>query len=417
MITGWTRGALVRVFTILIFQTAALHAEDGLQKAPSPQPAPGAGIAPRKTLPDMSGLQSQALLRAIDKILKRAASEREAAKSLPERDKFLLPPVWTETREEREASVRELLDSALGIVTDAPVLQLQSEIEKHRNKIASDKDRIATLREKRLAAPESGLMPGLFTDTQGSIDKAILALQDDIKSRESDIVRIKQDIAKALTAAGIELSKDQLDLLLDSVLGSDLLKLVTAFEVSKVADQRLAALVQQSSEDLKAARRYFAMHAALYAMLVEAQELLIDKIDNAYLLRLDEISGNIARTNAQTRELLQGQTRDDQRRILEANLKAQETSQTVSAFYRNYLKNQRRLLAEARNKTILDLRVADNTYETVEESFQLKALMDEAKTSFDALHRLEAPGFEQIFRNENLKREFENLTQKLGPSS
>ncbi len=43
--------------------------------------------------------------------------------------------------------------------------------------------------------------------------------------------------------------------------------------------------------------------------------------------------------------------------------------------------------------------------------------MDDAKTSFDALHRLEAPGFEQIFRNENLKREFENLTQKLGPSS
>ncbi len=417
MIARWTRRALVRVFTILIFQTAALHAENALQKPSLPQPAQGAGIAPGRILPDMSGLQSQALQRALDKILKRAASEREAAKSLPERDKFLLPPVWTETREEREASVRELLDSALGIVTDAPVLQLQSEIEKHRAKIASAKDRIATLREKRLAAPQSGLMPGLFTDTQGSIDKAILVLQDDIKSRELDIIRIKQDIAKALTAAGIELSKDQLDLLLDSVLGSDLLKLVTAFEVSKVADQRLAALVQQSNEDLKAARRYFAMHAALYAMLVEAQELLIDKIDNAYLLRLDGIAGNIARTNAQTRELLQGQTRDDQRRILEANLKAQETSQTVSAFYRNYLKNQRRLLAEARNKTILDLRVADNTYETVEESFQLKALMDEAKTSFDALHRLEAPGFEQIFRNENLKREFENLTQKLGPSS
>src|SRR5208337_4607920 len=184
-------------------------------------------------------------------------------------------------------------------------------------------------------------MPGILTDTQGSIDKTIATLQDDMKSREADIARIKQDIGKSLTAAGIGLSNDQLDLLLDSVLGSDLLKLVTAFEVAKIADQRLATLVKQSGEDLKAARRYFAMHAALFAMLVEAQELLIDKIDHVYLTRLDGILANIAKTGAQTRQLLQSPLREDQRRVLDANLKAQEVSQKVSAFYREYLQTQR----------------------------------------------------------------------------
>ncbi len=43
--------------------------------------------------------------------------------------------------------------------------------------------------------------------------------------------------------------------------------------------------------------------------------------------------------------------------------------------------------------------------------------MDEARTSFEIVQKLDPPGFEQIFRNENLRREFENLTQKLGPSS
>jgi len=89
----------------------------------------------------------------------------------------------------------------------------------------------------------------------------------------------------------------------------------------------------------------------------------------------------------------------------------------VSAGYRDYLLHQWRLLAQTREKTLFDLRVADNTYETVEASFQLKSLMDEARTSFESLQKLDAPGFEQIFRNENLRREFENLTQKLGPSS
>lgn len=411
-----TRSVLQLILIAAVLQPVMLKAQDAPPKVVQTEP-PESAVKQSRPPVDTRGLQSQALLLAIDKILRRAAGEREAAKTLPERDKFLFPPIWTETREEREANVRELLDSALEIVTDAPILKLQAEIAKDRERIAAAKDRIASLRERRLEAPQTGLFPGILTNTQDSIDKTIAALRDDIKGHEADIGRIKQDIAKALNAAGIELSKDQLDLLLDSVLGSDLLKLVTAFEVSKVADQRLAALVKQSNEDLKAARRYFAMHAALYAMLVEAQELLIDKIDQIYLVRLNEIMANIVKTSAETRRLLRAQTREDQQKILEANLKAQETSQKVSAFYKEYLQNQRRLLAETRNKTLFDLRIADNTYETVEESFQLKALMDEAKTSFDALHRLETPGFEQIFRNENLRREFENLTQKLGPSS
>jgi hypothetical protein len=406
-----------RLFIIaFLLQTAPLFAEDASSKTVPAQPGGNLDYNARRD-PGAAGLQSPALLSAIDKILKRAAAEREAAKTLPERGKFLFPPVWTETREEREASVRELLDSALEIVTDAPILKLQTEIAKAREKIASTRDKIAILREKRLEAPQSSLVPAIFSETQGSIDKSIETLQNDIKDREAGIARVKQEIAKALSDAGIELTKDQLDLLLDSVLGGDLLKLVTAFEVAKVADQRLATLLKHSNEDLKAARRYFAMHAALYAMLVEAQELLIDKIDNVYLARLTQIINNISRTNGQTRQLLQSPTREDQRKVLEANLKAQDVSQKVSQFYKDYLIGQRRAIAETRTKTVFDLRIADNTYETVEESFQLKLLMDEAKTSFDALHRLDAPGFEQIFRNENLKREFENLTQKLSPSS
>ena len=243
------------------------------------------------------------------------------------------------------------------------------------------------------------------------------ALEADIKKREADILRIKQEIGKGLAAAGVTLSQDQLDLLLDGVLGDDILKLMTAFEVAKVADQKLATLVKQSSEDLKSARRYFAMHAALFAMLVQAQDMLIGRIDKVYLTRLSDIIGNIDQTGAKTRELLQSAGRDDQRRSLEANSKAQEISRRVSTFYRDYLQNQRRLLVQARDRTFFDLRVADNTYETVEESFQLKALMDEARTSFESVQKLDPPGFEQIFRNENLRREFENLTQKLGPSS
>jgi hypothetical protein len=406
------------LFFIISLQAISVHAEDTPQKAPAAAPASqGAATQPRSAAVDPSGLQSKALLAGIDKILKRAAAERVGAKSLPGREKFLFDPIWTETREEREKSIRELLNGALSIVTDAPILKLQDEMQKSREKISQHRERIATLRERRLEAPKSGLLPGLLIETQDSIDLSIETLTVDIKTREAEIARIKSEIGKALAASGGALSGEQLDLLLDSVLGGDLLKLLSAFEVAKIADQRLGTLVKQSNEDLKSARRYFAMHAALFALLVHAQDMLIEKIDKTYLARLDAIADSIEKTGAATRELLQSPNRSDQRAALEANLSAQEVSRKVSAFYRDYLLNQRRLIAQARSKTLFDLRVADNIYETVEESFQLKALMDEARTSFDALQKLDQPGFEQIFRNENLRREFENLTQKLGPSS
>ena len=399
------------LFLTIALQIVPAHAEEA---QPSNQPSTADS---RPSAADATGLQSRALLASIDKILKRAAAERDGAKSLPPREKFLFEPVWMETREEREKAVRELLDSALAVVTDAPILKLEADMRKSRDRIADDRERIAALRERRLEAPKSGLLPGFLTETQDLIDSSIEALMADIKNREADIGRIRAEIGASLASAGVVLSQGQLDLLLDGVLGGDLLKLMTAFEVAKIADQRLGTLVRESNEDLKAARRYFAMHAALFALLVHAQDLLIERIDKTYLARLDGIAADIERTGAATRELLQSASRPDQRAALEANAKSQELSRKVSSFYRDYLANQRKLLAQTRDKTLFDLRVADNTYETVEASFQLKALMDEARVSFETMQRLDQPGFEQIFRNENLRREFENLTQKLGPSS
>ena len=65
-----------------------------------------------------------------------------------------------------------------------------------------------------------------------------------------------------------------------------------------------------------------------------------------------------------------------------------------------------------------DVKSGGNSYETVEASVQLRNLMKESSSSFEAIQKLEAPSFEQIFKNDELRREFENLTRKLDvPSS
>jgi len=398
---------------------AAIHAQTPPVAAPQAATDAQQQAQTDKVLKDDPAYQqSRRLLSAIDDILTQTAEQRARMKDLPSKETYVIPPLWKETREDREANIRKLLDSVLEIVTDAPVVAMQEKLQTHRKSIASLKDEIAGLRERRMQAPEAGFLPGILSETQGSIDSAIADREGRIKANEAEIGRIKREIKTALAQSGIEIADAQLDLLLDSVLGGDMVKLVTAFQAARAVDERLSELLTQSNENAKAARRYFAMHASLFAMMVHAQDTLIEKIDTMYMAKLRGILRDVRRARDESTRLLAGRNRPDQKRALEANVSSQDFADKVASFYRDYLDTQRRQLVEARERTARDLAIADNTFETVEASFQLRMLMDDAKTSFEAIQKLEAPGFDQVFKNDQLRREFETLTQRLGqPSS
>jgi len=367
---------------------------------------------------DVAFEQAQRLMKAIDSILNDTARNRGEARKLPSTNDFLVRPLWTETREDRERKIRDLLDSALGIVTDVPVVESQKKIEALRGNIRDIEDRIVKLREKQLVAPKDALIPGYTSDTVDSLERDIGDAKARIDLNRDRIAAAKAEVREALAKSGVQLAPDQLDLLLDGVLSGDLVRLVAVFNSAKLIDGQLGKLMAASGENVGAARKYFAMHAALFAILVHAQDSMIAKIDKQYLPKLDAIMGDVATARGKTAQLLRAENRPDQRRALEANRDSQRLAEEAAKGYRRYLLQQREQIARARARAIHDLRIADNTFETVEASFQLRVLMRESATSFEAIQKLEAPTFEQIFRNEELRREFESLTRKLdAPSS
>jgi hypothetical protein len=382
-------------------------------------PAPAQPAVPRDPREDDEVYkQAQRLMKAIDSVLNDAARNRSEARKLPSANDFLVKPLWTETREDRERKVRDLLDAALGIVTDVPVVESQKKIESLRKNIQDLEERIVKLREKQLVAPKDALIPGYTADTVESLERDIADHRARIDLNRDRIAAAKEEIRAALSKSGIELATDQLDLLLDGVLSGDLVRLVAVFNSAKLIDGQLGKLMAASGENISAARKYFAMHAALFAILVHAQDSMIAKIDKQYLPKLDAIMADVATARTKTAQLLRAENRPDQRRALEANRESQRLAEEAAKGYRRYLLQQREQIARARARAIHDLRIADNTFETVEASFQLRVLMRESATSFEAIQKLEAPTFEQIFRNEELRREFESLTRKLdAPSS
>lgn len=377
------------------------------------KPSPGAAAPSDPREGDPAFEQARRLMRAIEAILQDTARNRSEVKKLPSKDDYLLTPIWTETKEDRERKIRELLDAALGIVTDVPVVDVQKRIEERRRNIRELEDRVVRLRERQLTAPKDAMLPGLLNDTVDSLAREIEDANKRIGANRDDIAKAKSEVLAALNASGVKLTPAQVDLLLDSVLSSDLVRLVAVFDSAKIIDAQLAKLMSVAGENANAARKYFAMHAALFAMLVHAQDTLIGKVDTTYLPRLDAIIRDVTEARAKTNELMRAENRPDQKRVLEANRDSQRITEETARAYRRYLLQQREQVAAARKRAAHDLRIADNTFETVEASVQLRALMRDSAASFDALQKLEAPTFDQIFRNEELRREFESLTKKL----
>src|SRR5262245_34148914 len=161
----------------LIGRKGETTADQGAQEnASKPNAGPAAGGQGADTAKDpregeASYEQAQRLMKAVDAILQDTARNRGEAKKLPPEADFLVKPLWTETREDREKKVRDLLDAALGIVTDVPVVDVQKMIEGLRKNIRDLDDRIVKLRLKRLHERKDDMLPGDLADTVDSLAK------------------------------------------------------------------------------------------------------------------------------------------------------------------------------------------------------------------------------------------------------
>ena len=208
--------------------------------------------------------RAQRFLNAVQSILKDTSRQRQSARHLPsEKDYLIIAPPWTETREDRENKIRQLLDSALEVVTDVPIVKTQKRIRTRKEAIAELKDQIAQLEEKKLTAPKDALLPGILTDTVDSINHDIKELRARIDANQTDITLAKQEIRQGLKKAGLRLEKEQVELMLDSVLGGDMVRIAAAFEAVKSINSHLSRLVAKNADNVKISRQYFAMHTAL----------------------------------------------------------------------------------------------------------------------------------------------------------
>lgn len=341
-------------------------------------------------------------------VWERVIPELEKIKKLEDRHDNL--PRWSffgTTRKENSHKIEKLLDDTVEILGISPTSGLRAEIAELEETNREDEQRIAQLREKRVSAPDESLIG----NSVEKIDAEIGELREVIRRREREIEDKKDRFAGEVAEMGLDLSRDQVDFLLATVIGDSVIDIGIAFFNVKLITRQLEQLTSESLESMEIARRYYGMYTVLLRSLMTMYGSALLDIDEKYLVEIESI-------RSRTRELMQDtkalrrSADPSHKAALESNIRAQEFTMEAAETYRDYLEQQRQGIIKAQEKLRKDLAVAVNTYETVKISGDLLRVMRASDELFELLFDLQVPEL-RPFENLEMQREFEKLTTQL----
>jgi hypothetical protein len=327
--------------------------------------------------------------------------------NLQERQAELPAHAWIGAdKASNQAEINGLLNEAVEILSSSGTQDYRARIRALQAAIAQANQEIADYRQRRVSAPEKSVVQKTVEDYNRAIEEKTAAVRRDQKA----LADLKQEFAAELRKEGLQLSDEQVDMLLSTVVGDNLIDLGVVFDNVKAITQQLQHLVEESGEDLQSARRYYGMYVILLKALRQMQLQIEQAITKTYIPQIDAISARAQALTAQTRAL--EKQSPDKKALLAANLEAQTLTIRAAGVYRQYLTEQAQQIAQARGVLEKDIAAAWNTYETVRVSGELVGLFKSSSQLLDGLLNRQVPPL-RPFQNLEMKREFEKLTLQL----
>jgi hypothetical protein len=311
-------------------------------------------------------------------------------------------------KEDLNQEINQLLDEAVEILSISNTNNIREAIRAEEERIRAMKQDIAKYHQAQITAPVNSTWKTTIAD----YDVKIKQLTESIQQSQTHISKLKAEFAQELSNKGLSISTEQLEVLLSSVVGDDIIQSSVVYNNIKQISQQLMVLTEKSGEDINISQRYYGMYTVLLKILLHMQQNFINKIENQYLPKIANIIIEVKNINVTTGNLLRSIHDKTHRKHLFANLQAQNLTLQTAELYKKHLIKQSYKIVKAIKKTRQDLQIAQNTYKTVRIGGELINLLRSSNKSFEILLNIQVPDL-LIFENKQMKQEFAILTQKL----
>lgn len=329
------------------------------------------------------------------------------------------------TVEERSYALNRLLDEALERLSDGDATGLRARIAEQRQRLAGLEREIADLRAGMVALPAErcdaagpeASWVGRQVACAFATSRADQAARIAEARRQADelaaaVDQSKQDFARSMDGLGIRLSADQVDGLLRLATAGDVVAAHTVYDNLRRVNEELQRATVGSDESVEVARRYYGFYTVLLEVALHMHERFLDTVRNHHMPRLTAVEEEARAARAEAAGMRRRERDGVLAAQLDANVKALDLTLQAASLYRRTLEEQVQAVTAAWKRVGRQRDVAVNTWRTVRASADMLAMMSESGRAFDTLLTLELPP-PRVFDNQQLKREFERLTDRL----
>lgn len=324
---------------------------------------------------------------------------------------------------DQEAALEDLdegLEDLIDLFDSELLSDLQDQYQSLEKRIEAEKAKQQEYRTEMVLASRDDrslrtkLVPGETLKSMVAVSKAdyemlIEKSEDSVTEYQTEQKATLESVRQSFLAMEIDLTNDQIDVLMSSVIGNDITEMVVTFNAIKDVVTKLEQLTQQSGENLEYAKKYYGMVVVLYRLMDKVQVTFISKVDKDFLPQLvrfeKEAEDNIAASKKLISERVKVET-------LRNNINSNKETLKAILLYRDILKGQRDKVLKANNLTKKEMAVADNTYRTVALSSAVVGLIAEGADSFSKLMSLQIPDVRE-FQNTEIRETFKMLSGKI----
>ncbi len=313
--------------------------------------------------------------------------------------------IFGKTKRDYDEKIESIFQTLSVITNDPQIVKDRSTLEKLKSKIEISKQKSSDLKTKAILSTGK--------DKEKLIDRSN-SHQTDINEYNDSRNELLLNVQNRLEEYGLSLNTDQVKVLLSRVDADDIIGMTTSFSVIAELTQQFSEATLASGENLQIAKNYYFMHVILLELQMHIQRNYIDRLRNVYLVKL----GNLKRENGslifKTKSLVSS-SEGSYQKIYEQNLKSQQFTRKVLVLYEKILRKDLKKIENGLKKVNDNYLVALNTYETVNVSADLAALMAGNNNLFNEVMSLQTP--ELIpFENLQIQDAFETLSLQLSDS-
>ena len=358
----------------------------------------------------------QELFNRVERDLGKALGKFESHEALPEKS-----PWWDvigvkETKISNDEAIEDLLRAVTMVLAGEGAGDLRSEakaIQKGIRDANFDQDE---MRRKRDTAPPQeslGKAEDLIVTSREEYDEMISDSQAKQEDLRLALLEVEKEFIEALSRTGLKIEDQAARSLLGTLAGERFSDLAITIANVRLVTEQLHRLADQSGEAPELTRKYYGLYVLLVRLVDVAQDDYVRWVREVAVPKLDTI---LKDAESQRQEALAGKAADpDRAEAFQRNVDQLELTQTAAVRYIEYLKIQAEGVQRGNLEVEKDLRLAANTWRTVDLSLETADLIRRGSEAFGALMTLELPPL-RGFEGTELRERFQSLERRMAES-